>query len=223
MTLSEYTYLKKEICVAVGKSERHAHLLDTLKNVFRGEINSLRRLEKITTINQLLVVLELRDVLSEDNVTPLKQIAQMLYKDELTTRISEYEASHVAKEPSNQYVQQITQGPQHAPAPAPAIPTINPFGQMTERKSQRIIEKVTEEIGNNWMELGRNLRIREKTINDVEKKYRSFRSKATGLLKIYFEKEANPDRWFFDLCEALDKTRRKDLSKSISEILTMNI
>ncbi|KAI5633809.1 death domain-containing protein [Phthorimaea operculella] len=191
--------------------------------MFRGEINSLRRLEKITTINQLLVVLELRDALSEDNVTPLKQIAQLLYNDELVARISQYESTHVPKELRNHYVPQQLQAPQHAPAPAPAIQSINPFGQISPRKGQRILEKVTEEIGKNWMDLGRNLRLREKTINDVEKKYRSFQSKATELLNIYFKKEANPDRWFFDLCEALDKTRRHDLTKSISEILTMNI
>lgn len=104
MTLSEYIRLKHDINYNVGASERNKDLLITLKNLFKENINSPRRFEQIATIGELLEVLETRDALSEDNVKPLKVIAQRLPNNtELLKKIEDYEEKHVPRKYVNYY------------------------------------------------------------------------------------------------------------------------
>lgn len=103
MTLSEYTQLKQQIVFNLGKSENHHHLLLKLKEFYKDDIDSERRFEQITTVGQLLKILEVRDVLSEDNIAPLKEIARRLNNEELLQKITEYESNHVPREYINFY------------------------------------------------------------------------------------------------------------------------
>ncbi|XP_049866265.1 uncharacterized protein LOC126366964 [Pectinophora gossypiella] len=223
MTLSEYSHLKHQIVISVGSSERHVQLKDALKELFRNEINSPRRYEQINNISQLLNVLELRDVLSEDNVEPLKKIVERLPNcNDLMRKILQYEASHVPREYENYYASENTQNTSNRVVNESYINT-SPFGNMSPKKKQRIIETVVEEIGNGWTDLARNLKIRECDIDDIDANNKSIARKSAKLMELYLEKKADPDKWFFVLCNALEKTRRKDLTKSIQKILLMNL
>lgn len=104
MTLSEYAQLKEKVKIGIVSSERHGHLLISLKELYRDTINSSRRFEGIVTIGQLLNVLEVRALLSEDDVRPLKEIAGRLPNNaSLIRRIEEYQDSHVPREYVNYY------------------------------------------------------------------------------------------------------------------------
>lgn len=107
MTYSEYAKLKQQIVFNLGKSENHHHLLIKLKEFYRDDIDSERRFELVDTIGKLLKILEVRDVLSEDNIGPLKEIARRLNNDELLQRISDYETHHVPREYINYYGKQF--------------------------------------------------------------------------------------------------------------------
>lgn len=84
------------------------------------------------------------------------------------------------------------------------------------------METVIEEVGIFWRDLARNLKIRECVIDEIDLNNKSLSRKASNLLE-YYEQRADPQRWFFILCDALDKTRRKDISRSIQNIMSMNI
>lgn len=86
----------------------------------------------------------------------------------------------------------------------------------------RIWLTIIEEIGVYWRDLGRHLKIRERVIEDIDKQDKLLWIKAKLLLEFY-EKRADPQKWFFSLCDALEKSRRKDLSKKIQDIMSMNI
>lgn len=104
MTLSDYTQLKQCIILAVVHAERHNEVLSSIKELFSTGINSVRRFEQIKTIRQLLSVLEIRDILSEDNVESLKKIALKLpNSEELLNKISYYEKNHMPREYGNYY------------------------------------------------------------------------------------------------------------------------
>lgn len=103
MTLTEYTHLKQQIVLNVGKSDNHNHLLNKLKEFYKDDIDSNRRFEQINTIGQLLKILEIRYILSEENVGPLKEIARRLNDNELLKRICNYEMNYIGKEYVNQY------------------------------------------------------------------------------------------------------------------------
>lgn len=222
MTLSDYRQIKRFIVHAVGETEKHSELISTLKEMFKDEINSVRRFEQINTIGKLLSVLEIRDILSEDNVECLKSIVlKLLNSKELIKKIIEYEDCHIHREYVNYYVREQNQIDKEqsfiSGSTAPLTRNIS------ERKKQRIFQTIIEEIGSFWRDLGRNLQIRECDIDNIDLQTKSVTDKASKIMNIYEYKKADPDRWFFVLCDALEKTRRKDLAKSIQEIMTMNI
>lgn len=86
----------------------------------------------------------------------------------------------------------------------------------------RIWLAIIEEIGLFWRDFGRHLKIRERVIEDIDKQNKPLTMKVKLLMK-YYEKRADPQKWFFPLCDALEKCRRKDLSKKIQDIMNMNI
>ncbi|XP_021194122.1 uncharacterized protein LOC110378975 [Helicoverpa armigera] len=221
MTLSEYSQLKQYIIFSVGTNERHSEILSSLKEFFRDSINSVRRFEQITSIGHLLRVLEIRDLLSEDNVECLKNIALRLpNSQDVMQRITDYERCHVPREYGNYYTAS-TQNQKKEPEDS--FITSSPLtSNLSKRKKQRIFETIIEEIGSFWRDLARNLKIRECVIDDIDFQNKTLAIKATKIMEAY-EYKADPQRWFFVLCDALEKTRRKDLVRSIQEIMAMNI
>lgn len=104
MTLSEYYQLKQQVLLKAGESDNHSQILVALKEYYRDEIDSPRRYEKINSLSQLIKILEIRDVLSEDNVMPLKEIILRLSNNkELLGKISEYETTHISRGYINHY------------------------------------------------------------------------------------------------------------------------
>lgn len=193
-------------------------MLQTLKELFKEGINSVRRFEQIKTIGQLLQVLEFRDLLSEDNVTSLEQIAKKINNRSLLNKIKEYEENHVPREFSNYYVS----ASEKANKTISFGGFINTTPSERDKKTERILQVVTERIGSAWRDLARNLKIQECKIDEIDDKYGSLATKASVMLK-FFHERADTQHWHFVLCEALDKTRRKQLRLAVQEIMMMNI
>ncbi|CAG4937769.1 unnamed protein product [Colias eurytheme] len=220
MTLSEYSKLKQQVVYNVGTCEKHDRILNQIKNLYKDDIDSSRRFEQINTIGQLLRILEIREVLSEDNISPLKEIAWLIQSNDLLKSISEYELSHVPRTYMNYYA--TTNHNVSKSESIDSIPKGHPYGNISARKKARINETIVEEIGTYWRDLARNLKIQEKRIDEIDIRNNTLAEKAIELLKIY-EHKADPQRGFYALCNALEKARRKDLSKTLQEIMVMNI
>lgn len=91
MTYSDYIKLKQQLEQSVNEVD-YEPLLIKLKLLFYNDINSPRRAEMINSITDLLRILEIRDVLSENDVSSLKEIADRLpNKCELLHKIQTYE------------------------------------------------------------------------------------------------------------------------------------
>lgn len=103
MTLSEYSILKEQVIRNVANSENYSNLLKKLKDFYHADIDSERKFEKINSIGQLLNILEIRDLVSEDNLGPLKDICWRLKDQELIKRICEFENCRAPKEYVNYY------------------------------------------------------------------------------------------------------------------------
>ncbi|XP_059059799.1 uncharacterized protein LOC131853022 [Achroia grisella] len=228
MTYSQYPQLIQQIILGVGLYDKQNETLNLLKNIYKYVINSPRRFEKIATVGQLLKVLEIRDVLTENNIEPLKEIAQFINDGgEILRRINVYENTHIKKEYCNHYDSETVlpeSKPKHKNEGLENIPINggNPYIHMSKQKKQRILETVIEQIGIFWRDLARNLKIRECVIDEIDKECDSLYSKASKLLEL-FEKRADPQKWFSDLCNGLERARRRDLTKSIQDVMMMNI
>lgn len=94
---------------------------------------------------------------------------------------------------------------------------------ISKRKKQRIFQTIIEEIGSFWRDLGRNLKVRECRIDEIDSQSRTLIEKATKVMKEFEYVKADPDKWFFALCDALEKSRRKDLATAIQDVMAMNI
>ncbi|KAM3962351.1 fas-associated death domain protein-like [Aphomia sociella] len=229
MTYSLYPQLLQQIVIGIGLSDSHNQTLNLIKQVFKNVINSSRKYEQITTVGQLLKVLEIRDALSENNVESLKEIAQFINNNgEILRQINIYENTHRSREYRNFYDPELAV-PHNISKPKNELygnwangNPYHPYLHMSSKKKQRICEIVIEQIGTFWRDLARNLKIRECTIEKIDKDMDTLHSKASKLLEIY-EDKADPQRWLLVLCDALERARRKDLAKSIQDIMLMNI
>ncbi|XP_026751231.2 uncharacterized protein LOC113511724 [Galleria mellonella] len=227
MTYFQYPQLIQRVILSVGLCDNQNNTLNLLKEVYRNVINSPRRCENIITVGQLLKVLEIRDVLSENNIEPLKDIAQIINdKGEILRHIVAYENA-CSKREYNFYAsepvspQNVSKAEQKNEAFENA-PNGNPYIHVNNQKKQRIFETVIEQIGTFWRDLARNLKIRECIIDEIDKESDSLYSKASKLLEIY-EKRADTQKWLIVLCDALERARRRDLARSIQDIVMMNI
>ncbi|KAL4706542.1 hypothetical protein ACJJTC_015740 [Scirpophaga incertulas] len=219
MTLKDYNKLKQEAILTFGRCHRHSQLLSSLKEIFRNDINSPRRYEQLTTIGELLKILEIRDVLSENNVEPLKQIAIHIPNNkELLQNINEYELTHTPVE----YINFNESTPNAVQNKIVECVGHNDTNEVIDKRKQRIIEEVTENIGTFWRDLARSLGIKERDIEEINKNQKLTDSKATDVMNLYLKK-ADKQTWFLDLCEALESSRRKDLANKLKKISVMNI
>lgn len=104
MTTTDYLRIKHLVIYEVARDDNHYEVSNASKELFKDGINSVRRFEQIKSIDQLLQVLEIRDILSEENVECLKRIALKLPDSrELLKRIIEYEDVNIPKENGNYY------------------------------------------------------------------------------------------------------------------------
>ncbi|CAG5040211.1 unnamed protein product [Parnassius apollo] len=221
MTFSEYSQLKQQIVITAGHNDKHSQILRALKEYYKDEIDSPRRYEQINTIGQLIRILEIRDVLSQDNVAALKVVASRLPNNsELLCKISDYESSQIPRGYINQY--DIDRQQNISIKEQKEILNDHACGLISPKKKERINETIVEEIGTFWRDLARNLKIRECVIDEIDDNNKKLCDKASKLLTIY-QKRADPQRWFFVLCDALEKSRRKDISRSLQEIMSMRI
>ncbi|XP_047985813.1 fas-associated death domain protein isoform X1 [Leguminivora glycinivorella] len=221
---TNYSKLKDLITLKVSMSDMHSQILHAMKGLYQNDINSARRYEQITTIGQLLKVLEVRDVLSEENILPLQVLAQRLPDNmEIMNSISCYEQSRGPKQNINQYaVEHIHESAQRKPLP-PKQYEDNAFSDgLCEKKRERITETIVEEIGSYWRNLARYLGIQEWRIDEIQCNGKPIEEKAAEIMEMY-KKRADRKKWFFDLLDALEKARRKELSRKIRDIATMNI
>lgn len=192
-------------------------MLDTLKVLFKNKIDSPRRFELITTITQLINVLEIRDVLSEENVVVLKDIARQLpNRVELLSKINLYEEYCSGLKDNIENCGVLEQNTTCSTKP------ITLHSTTSIRKLNRIKDTIINEIGSFWRDLARNLCIRECDIVDIEFLGNTTAERAELILDKYSE-ISDPEKWFVDLCLALEKARRKDLARSIQKIMIMKI
>lgn len=104
----------------------------------------------------------------------------------------------------------------------PQVIGSNTLANISRRKLDRIWLTIIEEIGTFWRDLGRHLKVRENVIQRIDKQPKPLMAKAK-LLMAHYQERADPEKWFFPLCDALEKSRRRDLSEKIQEIMSMNI
>lgn len=79
---------------------------------------------------------------------------------------------------------------------------------------KRIEDMIADEIGDNWKRLARHLEIPEGHIDQLEICYRRISDRVYEILR--YQRERDDQRlWKVNLCFALERARRKDLSDKV--------
>lgn len=102
---------------------------------------------------------------------------------------------------------------------AQSIVISNPVDLNKFQDRKHIIYKlISEEIGRKWRDLGRELKIKEGQLDDLESKHNTSKSRTLEIFKM-FEEKSDPRSIVVDICEALIQVRRNDLRKEVEKIL----
>lgn len=204
-----------------------------LKELFASEIGSIRKMDRINSISELIDCLERSDVINEENVKPLGTLG--IRNAKLNEALDTYQKVEVFRPPVNFYQeqrlaeelqQQLHISPRRAaPAAQPSAPLQQNYvtvAQLTDEKRTAIYTRLSKELGRSWRELGRKLRISEGSMDDIEAHFpNDLKSRILRLLQLFEEDECNdPRQLLLQLCQGLAGCGRNDLRRKVEQIMS---
>lgn len=169
-------------------------------------INSKRRCSSIKNLEELICLLEKRDFISPDNVKPLLSIRDRIREPQRLPSYSDSGDSY-SNGIYDDYGRQMSNSTES-----------HSDDFRTRSLPDRVMEKVSEEIGRKWKDLARHLGLREGDINQIETRYPNDLKQRVYACLIKFQKN-NPESMEKKLLKALEKSRRKDLRDEVEAIL----
>ncbi|XP_004526214.1 fas-associated death domain protein [Ceratitis capitata] len=214
-----------------------------LKSLFRNDIISPRRYECIRTVCDLIDCLERKDVISERNVEPLCLLGNK-YLDEAVSNylpptnankgVNQYHDMHLTNEFAHklsingQHRNICQDDSKHTSSIRTPLNTCSgnnnqnfyPY-TLTEQKRAAIYKMISEHLGSHWRMFGRELGIREGTMDEIELQYpRELNTRIYKVLKIFEEDNCNDPKMHLRMIkDALENSRRKDLRRKIDDII----
>lgn len=87
---------------------------------------------------------------------------------------------------------------------------------------RRIYDLICREIGLNWKEFARNLKISEGYIDQLDYKYRYNISEMVREVITYHKENCDIRYWKCDLVNALEDARRRDLGREVQRLFAMH-
>lgn len=103
--------------------------------------------------------------------------------------------------------------------PQQSVVISNPTDLNKFQERKHIIYKlISEDIGRKWRDLGRELKVKEGQLDDLESKYNTSKSRTLEIFRM-FEERSDPRSIVVDILEALIQVRRNDLRKEVEQIL----
>ncbi|XP_070151489.1 fas-associated death domain protein isoform X2 [Polyergus mexicanus] len=206
--------------------------LDELKLNYMHDIDSKRKLSKVTDLQTLIRLLEKRDIVSYDKIEPLQYISKTFVGDpNLETRLHDYE-NWLRTMPTlhlcNMY--QNDEG-RSAESFSQITQTLHCCLEQEERNNlnerrkllqQTVLLQLKDRLGRSWRDVARHLDIRECEIDAVQSKYPfDLKEQSYEILRLYIS-QSDMERWAINLIRALEKGRRKDLKELVEELVLKN-
>lgn len=234
-----------------GQEPSSPDLVAEFKSMFLNDINSPRRYECIRTMTDLIDCLERRDVINEQNVEPLRILGLKRLDDAIESYIppqkdaegtNQYHYMNAANELSNKLTINGRSPPspysnisydnirRSAPletasltTPSPGLNNSNIYPcVLAEDKRKAIYKMLSQYLGTHWRMFGRELGLREGTMDEIELQYpRDLTTRVYKVLKIFEQDDCNdPKKHLRMIKDALERSRRKDLRRKIDDILS---
>lgn len=248
--LEKYSALRQEF---LSKAEPFidSKALDELKLNYTHDIDSKRKLSKVTDLQTLIRLLEKRDMVNYDKIEPLRYISKTFVGDpNLESRLHDYEnwlgtmpllylynmyqsdevsMSSISQCPSSSNLSQSTIE-KSAESFSQITQTLhccseqerNNLNDKRELLQQTVLLQLKDRLGRSWRDVARHLEIRECEIDAVQSKYPfDLKEQSYEILRIYIS-QSDTERWAINLIRALEKGRRKDLKEFVEELVLKN-
>ncbi|XP_077291938.1 uncharacterized protein LOC143915252 [Arctopsyche grandis] len=202
-------------CVGSEMKNRLLHILSTskykkriiveIKNIFRKQINSERRLEVIDNPTDLICILEKRNCFTFNHLNVFVDLIHFFNINDLdTVHLTEH------NETDNDHNNPIANN------------TENPAVRNDMDKKKKVYDLLKNEIGDHWSEFARCLSVQESEIDRLSSQHSNCAHLIVpDIMKIY-EETSEPSKWHINIMKALEKCRRNNLKYKVNEILTWN-
>ncbi|GAB1868055.1 Death domain-containing protein [Camponotus japonicus] len=244
--LEKYNILRQEF---LSKAELviDSGTLDELKLNYMNNIESKRKLSKVTDLQTLIRLLEKRGIVSYDQIEPLRYISKKFVVDpNLESKLQDYEnwvksmpqlylcnmyqsdevpTSSISESPSSSNLSQSTlEG--SAESFSQTTQTLcfeqeerNNLNDRRKLLQQTVLLQLKDRLGRSWRDVARHLNIRECEIDAIQSKYPfDLKEQSCQILRMYMS-QSNSEQWVINLIRALEKGRRKDLKELVEELV----
>ncbi|KAL6439989.1 hypothetical protein ACFW04_002975 [Cataglyphis niger] len=193
--IEKYSALRQEF-LSQAEPFIDSKALDELKFNYMHNIDSKRKLSKVTDLQTLIRLLEKRDIVSYDKIEPLRYITKTFVGDlNLENKLHDYENW------------------------LKTMPTLHLCNMY---QSDEVLLQLKDRLGRSWRDVARHLDIRECEIDAVQSKYPfDLKEQSYEILRIYIS-QSDTERWAINLIRALEKGRRKDLKELVEELVLKN-
>ncbi|PSN38112.1 hypothetical protein C0J52_00846 [Blattella germanica] len=222
---SEEYYVFRTTLINCNISEIDLHLLISL---FHSEINSKRRTSYISTLEDLIGILEKRGFIGEDKIENFANcIAALVPTINIIEMMARYQQVRSGRHP------QTGQFSRHNRRPSSPV-----FAQQHSSTSERsedsniefvtrlycvlpvsVMERIERDIGSDWKKFARELQVREGDIDEIEYKKTRYEERAHKCLKSFL-KNTDPHMVPSKLLSALERCGRQDIKKAVEQRLT---
>jgi hypothetical protein len=177
--------------------------IENIKSRYTSEINSKRRLCSITSLTELLEILEKRDYLNPNNTDPLMEIAVYFRESSVISLLKDYHNKNVVE---NVSPSRDNHGQRSVFAPVPTDP------------KERVHQIIASNIGQKWIDFARALHIPEGKIDDLSTSIPNIHNRVHQILE-HHEKTCDEREWRSILLDALAEARRNDIRKKVQKVL----
>ncbi|XP_072753538.1 fas-associated death domain protein isoform X1 [Anoplolepis gracilipes] len=248
--LEKYSIVRQEF-LSKAEASIDSKALEELKLNYTYDINSKRKLSKVTDLQTLIKLLEKRDIVSYDKIEPLRYISKTFVHDpNLESTLHDYEnwletvpllhlcnmyqsdevSISVSESSSSSNLSQATIA-RSTESFSQMTQTLHCCHEQEERNNlndrrkllqQQVLLQLKDRLGRSWRDVARHLDIRECEIDAAQSKYPfDLKEQSYEILRIYIS-QSDTEQWAINLIRALEKGRRKDLKELVEELVLKN-
>ncbi|XP_050446654.1 fas-associated death domain protein isoform X1 [Cataglyphis hispanica] len=249
--IEKYSALRQEF-LSQAEPFIDSKALDELKLNYMHNIDSKRKLSKVTDLQTLIRLLEKRDIVSCDKIEPLRYITKTFVGDlNLENKLHDYEnwlktmptlhlcnmyqsdevfhsISSISESPSSSNLSQSTIGrstESFSQTQTHCCLEQEERNSLNERRKllqQTVLLQLKDRLGRSWRDVARHLDIRECEIDAVQSKYPFDLKEQSHEILRIYISQSDTERWAINLIRALEKGRRKDLKELVEELVLKN-
>ncbi|KFB40398.1 AGAP007173-PA-like protein [Anopheles sinensis] len=205
--------------------------LEQCKQLIREDVHSRRKLSKVANFEDLLQLLEQRNLLSLLKPDVIERLELVLDSDDIAKAIKLYRRTISSHYPAIRrfYLEDLRHRDRRSllekeveKIKLAEQSTVSAFHEKYLQQREAIISLLQNQIGKDWRVFGRYLNITEAELDEINERYRTDLKGRIYEMLIGVEQkvgEGSQEQFISTLTKALESIRRKDLKRKVEKML----